>query len=712
MKLNKEAVVARLTAERPIAETLDDTQIQEIQSACQNLYDRDSESCSGWRNEAKDLMEMARMISKKRSHIQDWQADIQVPDLIQAAIQFNARTYPEYVKDGKICKPKITGKVTDAKRERAQRVTDHMNWQLTEQISEWPENLDKLLIMLPIVGHLFKVNTYDDNIGRIANTLCMPDQVTINNKPNTPDWSRRISVEYPVNRNEAASKRAAGLWRDVTLQPMDGNEDDPHYAIVDMHTWYDLDGDGYEEPYVITLDKSGWQLLSIIPRYDVECLKFKYDPKQPQDNELVGIDAIEYITSYAFIPSPDGCALGIGYGHIGKGLITTENMCLNQLMDSGTMNNLSAGIIKKGVFRDDGALRFRPGEWKVSDSTNLGNVSESIWPIPVNAPSPVTLQVFQEQKGAFAAITATSEIASGSDMPQNATATAVLAVIDQAKMGARAVLKRINIAMGREFKVIYRLNKTTLPDELYFTVGDFEERKVVAEDYNTADFDVVPVADPNYSSRIERLTKIQAAMQLGVHSEKLIRGALIELGYTAQEADEYLATNQNKAAQEAQAQMAVLAQQEKAAKAQAQALEAQRKAMAEEIRLIEVRSKVMVDKTVAIKNLADAEATEAGTQLSVYAAAAEQLERQEGIADEQGEQGGLRTVAAQPGDEGGIGEDGAAGEGMGQPAVAGPADEGAEGLELAGGAEIPAGEGVGSLGMPESGAVEGGGVEQ
>lgn len=681
MKLDLSAISATLAADR-LWEKLTDEQIADIQGKCQAQFDADAETCQEWRDKSKRLMDMAKMAKKDRkAFIRPWQSDIQVPDLIQSAIQFNARSFPEYAKDGKVCQPKLVGRVDPKKQERADRVCDHVNWQLNCQMPEWLPNLDKMLLVLPIVGHAFRVKAYDNRLGRLTDTLCMPDQVTVNNAPNNPDWDRRIAVEYPISKNYAATKRATKDWRDVELENT-GNDDDPKYAIVDIYTWYDLDGDGYEEPYTITVEKSTFNLLSIVPRWDVNGLVFTYDPAQPDNpeaRELVGIEALELATSYGFIPSPDGTALCIGYGHIGEGMINGMNMYLNQLADAGTLANLGGGFIKKGTFRDDGTVLFEAGEFKITDSVGPGPIGDNIMPLPVPQPSAVTFSVYEEMKKSFSSIAATSEIVSGTDMPSNTPATSVLAIIDQAKQGARAILKRINIAMGKEFEVIFRLNKATLPNELYFSVGDFSEQHIAAEDYDLKDYDIIPVADPNFSSRTERLTRAQAAMQLGIQSQALLYDTLIDLGYSPDKAKEYLSTNQNPGVQAAQAQMQAAEAQEKAAKAQSDMLDKQ-------IKLMDAQTRSIVGKTTAIKNLADAEAAEAGVQLDIYAAQMAALQQES--ANERTDAAGLSAMAGQPGNEAGdkgISEDG---EGAGQLGQ----DTAGSGLESGGEPVVPAGE--------------------
>ena len=101
------AGIAKLMNSDNIVLDLDDAKIASIETTCQALYEQDAQTCEDWRNEAKKLLEIAGMHDKSRSHIDPWQANTQLPDLIHAAMQFNAKTYPIYVKDGKVCSSKI-----------------------------------------------------------------------------------------------------------------------------------------------------------------------------------------------------------------------------------------------------------------------------------------------------------------------------------------------------------------------------------------------------------------------------------------------------------------------------------------------------------------------------------------------------------------------------------------------------------------------------
>lgn len=667
-KLNERKMLELLASERNLAETIDGTELAKLETDCRELFEKDDSTCTEWRKDAKKLIEMAKLKDKSREHIQPWQSDLQLPDLIYAAMQFNARTYPEYVKDGKACKTKINGEINDKKQARADRVAAHINYQLTQEITEWPENFDKLLLILPIVGHVFKLTVWDDQLGRITDTILMPDMVTVDNTPNNPDWQRRISITMVVNQNTYKSYVAAGKWRDIEIRQDEGTDADKKYTIVCMHMWYDLDGDGYQEPYTLTFCKNDWKLLAIDPRFDTDSFVYSANPKDPDnDRTLIGIEPVNYVTSYYYFPSPDGSALGWGIGHIIQGMTKARNASINQISDAGTKINLSSGFVRQGLFRDDGDIYLAPGEFKVADGTmDVQDIQKSIYSMPVNAPASSTFEVFGVLGDYVSRISSTGEIMSGENAPANMPATTVLALIEQGKIGQRVVLKRINISLTNEFQIIYRLNRAYLSDKKYVTVNDKPEA-IASEDYAENDLDIFPVADPMMSSKAERIMRSQATMSAGIQSPIVVRNYLIDLGYEPKEADEIAqGDSQVKAAQQqavAQAELMkqqkdLLAQQERTSSANLKEIQAR-------IQLAETESRILLQRAQAIETMAKAQQLADETQIARSNALLEQMANlpaavptMEELNDDnaEGEQGGLPAMAGQSGDAGDVTE--------------------------------------------------------
>jgi chaperonin GroES len=56
-------------------------------------------------------------------------------------------------------------KEAEMRKCRAQRVSTYMSYQILHEMRGWEEDMDKMLMMLPIVGTMFKKTWYDKRNG-------------------------------------------------------------------------------------------------------------------------------------------------------------------------------------------------------------------------------------------------------------------------------------------------------------------------------------------------------------------------------------------------------------------------------------------------------------------------------------------------------------------------------------------------------------------
>jgi len=125
----------------------------------------------------------------------------------------------------------------------------------------------------------------------------------------------------------------------VTRPQMDAFS--PH-EMVEQHTYLDLDGDGYREPYIVTVHLGQEKVMRIVARFDE-------DGVYENEGEIYKITPIQYFTKFGFIPNPDGSFYDIGFGQLLTPLNETINTLINQLLDSGTLANRAGGFISKGI---------------------------------------------------------------------------------------------------------------------------------------------------------------------------------------------------------------------------------------------------------------------------------------------------------------------------------------------------------------------------
>jgi chaperonin GroES len=141
-----------------LATKLDEADLITIGNQVVDGFDADKTSREPWEEDLKNWTELALQVVKNKTFPWPNAANIKYPLVATAAMQFSARAYPTLVpSNGKIVKCKVNGYDPDGqKAQRAERIGMHMSYQILEQMDDWEEHMDKLLICLPISGTVFK----------------------------------------------------------------------------------------------------------------------------------------------------------------------------------------------------------------------------------------------------------------------------------------------------------------------------------------------------------------------------------------------------------------------------------------------------------------------------------------------------------------------------------------------------------------------------
>ena len=174
--------------------------------------------------------------------------------------------------------------------------------------------------------------------------------------------------------------------------------------------------------------------------------------------KILRIKPIEYFTSFPLIPKPDGSIYAMGFGLLLGPLNLGVNSIINQLLDAGTIRNLTSGFISKGLRLKIGETSFSPGEWKVVNATGEA-LRDGIFPLPQNEPSPVLFQLLGMLIQSGNQLASIAEIFVGKMPGQNTPATTTQETVQQGMAVFTAIYKRVYRSLKQEFKKLYRLNK-------------------------------------------------------------------------------------------------------------------------------------------------------------------------------------------------------------------------------------------------------------
>lgn len=518
-------------------------------------YNQDLSDRQDWEDVAKEALEAASQEAKGEPKTYPWKgcANIKYPLLTTAALQFNARAYPAIVKGDEAISVKVVGKdrgkplispdglpaamgpdgsiipgslarmappqlaqvlqpawalPPGGKAARAARVSEYLNTVMFYRIKDWEADTDALLMQLPIVGCVFRKVWWDAEAGEHCAAMVPALRVVVPEGARSCETTPRLTEEIPdVFPHEIRERIRSGFYRDIVIP-----EDDQKAGarmLLEQHRLIDMDDDGLDEPYIVTVDKDTQQVLRIEPNYGPESLKVG------RDGKVRKIERGKFYVKYGFFPHPEGKFYDIGLGHLLKQVGGVINSALNQLLDAGTAQTAGGGFIASGVRLQsrNSVLRFEPGEYRTVDGVSGPELRNAIVERTLPNVSPVTFQVLDLLLGAAKDITGVKDVITG-EASNNGQVGTTLALIEQGLQVFNAVYKRIYRALKAEFTLIYENVakygvETTAAD--YAKVMD-DPQANFERDFSMSDMDIRPVSDPSSVTRMQKLARAQALL--------------------------------------------------------------------------------------------------------------------------------------------------------------------------------------------------------
>ena len=512
---------------RNLAELLSTGELSQIGQAALKGYRDDVSSRSDWDDRSAAAMKLALQTVEKKNFPFEGASNVKMPIVTIASLQFHAKAYPALVPGTDIVKMRTYGDDPDGeKAKRADRISQHMSYQVMEEDEAWEEQMDRLLIALPIEGCEFKKTWFDPSKGHNVSHWVRPEDLVVpyystcledaprithvlNNIPNRIIEERKRAGFY-VDRDYGRSVPAQSPQDQARdeRQGLQANTSQETYTFLEQHLFLDLDGDDYEEPYIVTFDDMG-SVARIVPRFNIDDVEA--DMGDDGKIKINKINGMQHFTKYSMIPSPDGGFYDIGFGHLIGPLNESASTILNQIIDAGSLYNLNAGFLGRGARVKGGNNLFQLGEWKQVDATG-DDLKKSVMPLPAREPSSVLFSVLGFIVDYANRLGSVTDIMVGESPGQNQPYATTAALMEQGMAVFNGIFKRIHRSLKQEFRKMYRLNRDYLDPQTYFMAVDTGNESVVnRSDYQAGKVqDIRPSADPNMASSMQLLAKAQA----------------------------------------------------------------------------------------------------------------------------------------------------------------------------------------------------------
>jgi hypothetical protein len=495
-----------------LAEVMDEGEMQKLASDLVGLVDADIASRKDWVEMYVKGLDVLGMKYEERTEPWNGACGVFSTVLTEAAVRFQSETIIETFPAQGPVKTEIIGAIDRLKEEAAERVRDDMNYQLTEVMTEYRPEHERMLYSLGLAGAAFKKVYYDPSLERQVAIFIPAEDIIIPYGSSSLKTSERVTHIMRKTKNEIKKLQVSGFYVDCELgEPQtihsdvekkkaedDGYSltDDDRYQILEIHADYDLPGyedeDGIALPYVITIDRGTSKVLAIRRNWN------------PDDKRKLKRD---HFVQYTYVPGFG--AYGLGLIHLIGGYARAGTSLIRQLVDAGTLSNLPGGLKARGLRIKGDDTPIQPGEFRDVD-VPAGAVRDNIMPLPYKEPSQVLLALLNQitDEGRRLGSIADMNI---SDMSANAPVGTTLALLERQLKTMSAVQARIHYSMRQEFRLLRDIIRDYTPEDYSFDPVE-GDRKAKQADYDQVS--VIPVSDPNSATMAQRIMQYQAVIQL------------------------------------------------------------------------------------------------------------------------------------------------------------------------------------------------------
>jgi len=508
-----------------LADLIDERELDSLGSELIDDFEKDQQDRKEWIQTYVEGLKLLGLRYEERT--EPWQGACGVfhPMLTESVVRFQAEGIMETFPAAGPVKTKIIGRETPETTDAAERVQEDMNYQLTEVMTEYRPEHEKMLWNLPIAGSAFKKVYYDPSKGRQMAVFIPAEDIIVPYGASNLETAERVTHVMRKTENEVIKLQEAGFYRDVELgEPgyelddiekqkaeengMSAIQDD-RYRILEMHIDLDLKGFEHKDkkgretgialPYVVTIEKGTGTVLAIRRNW------YEGDELHLKRQHFVHY---QYIPGFGFY--------GYGLIHLIGGYAKSATMLIRQLVDAGTLSNLPGGLKSRGLRIKGDDTPIQPGEFRDVDVPS-GSIRDNILPLPYKEPSQVLFALFQnivEEGRSFAS----SGDMNVSDMSAQAPVGTTLALLERQLKVMGAVQSRMHFTMKQEFKLLKVIIADYTPEE-YDYEPEEGDRKAKKSDYDMVD--VIPVSDPNAATMAQKIVQYQAVMQLAQTAPQL-----------------------------------------------------------------------------------------------------------------------------------------------------------------------------------------------
>jgi hypothetical protein len=507
-----------------LADYLTERELTEIAGDLLDDFEDDISARKDWIQTYVDGLELLGMKIEERTEPWEGACGVYHPLLSEALVKFQAETIMDTFPAAGPVKTQIIGKETQEKKEAAIRVQDDMNYQLTDVMTEFRPEHERMIWGLGLSGNAFKKVYFDPQLDRQVSMFVPAEDIVVPYGASSLQSSERVTHVMRKTENELKRLQFSGFYRDIDLgEPSTALDEvekkiaekmgfrassDDRFKILEMHVNLDLPGyedeeDGEETglalPYVVTIEKSTQEILAIRRNW------------RPEDENK---QKRQHFVHYGYVPGFGFYCFGLI--HLVGAFAKSGTSIIRQLVDAGTLSNLPGGFKTRGMRIKGDDTPISPGEFRDVDVPS-GAMRDNILPLPYKEPSQVLYSLLNTivEEGRRFASAADIQV---SDMSANAPVGTTLAILERTLKVMSAVQARVHYSMKQELGLLKDIIRDYTPEEYNYEPTEGRPR-AKKEDYELVA--VIPVSDPNAATMAQKIVQYQAVLQLAQQSPQI-----------------------------------------------------------------------------------------------------------------------------------------------------------------------------------------------
>ncbi len=441
------------------------------------------------------------------------------PIMAEACVDFAASSSKELLPPDGIVRSNIKGEADRLKEATASRKVDFLNWQLSEQVPEYRDEMEQLLTQLPLGGSQFLKWRWESEQKRPTCEWVAIDNILLPWASTNFYTSPRVTEVQDITEDIYRQRVEQGVYRDLdnfeytsdapltdqtqsekANAKIEGKEEpsknvDGLRRVYEITCFIRLDEDaeteGQRAPYIMTIDETSGKVLALYRNW--EC----------NDEKL---EKLDWYVEFKFIPWRGAYAIGLP--HLIGGLSAALTGALRALLDAAHINNSQTMLKLKGGRIGGQSDRIEPTQVvEIEGAPGVDDVRKLAMPMPFNAPSSVLFNLLGWLTDAAKGVVSTAEEKIG-EANNNMPVGTAQALIEQGAKVFSSIHARLHRSQAKSLAIISRINHWYL-NEMDNQSGT--EIQVRDFSYNN---DVRPVSDPNIFSETQRVAQNQALLQM------------------------------------------------------------------------------------------------------------------------------------------------------------------------------------------------------